>query len=816
VDGYGWTILQLLLLAPTIILLGYILWQRYRPLFLKRQATFTPPDITKLPTKAVEKQIFQLASLSRTAQQLRKHKPIPTTDLDITATLKKTIEMAGWFTPITGTIPIRPEYLVLIDRTTFKDHQAELMNSLINQIIAEEVFVTRYYFDGDPRRCYPEQVQLAPLTLTELAERYPEHQLMIFSDGNGFINPITGEIVNWIEQFSVWTPRTLFTLEEPAHWGYREQILDEVDFLIMPANETGLMKFAEHLSQREAFSSPLSQQTGAKGEFAEFPDYINERPRRWLERHAPETTVLTELLKQVRDFLGEEAYDWFKACAVYPELRWQLTLYLGEQLKWPLRDNLAKLARLPWFRYGYMPDWLRAQLVKELPPKQKKRIHAISQDFLQPTSDTSQKDSQEIATESSRSRTKSGLSKDYVFATFMKDNLSVEVPTASRQQVNPSKPTTRFSGTVKNLLERFSKILPSKEFLLKIKTVFLSKKFALVSVLLSLIITLTQSQLGQDLLQLLQKFFVAAASASDNQTIIGVIVSILILLLIAWLLLYKFKYHRPFKPKLEWEAANKIEIDFNNKPAGSKSLIGRVIVRNEAKVPWFGKLLGNKDYPDYQVKFSLDYEDKNLRDGGFIASKNAKPFGFTTAVKQGPNNTISKESEKASEALKRKANIMDSQMGIPAQHTDSTSFVPEIEERVSHETPVHVFLATDGIDDFLWPDKAVKAQHTVTFGGTDKDVQIVVEMWHDNKPVARKEIEFNLELIPEDAKPPQVTYQPSTEKLYRKGQHISIGTFRFQSRAEHYFAYPFEGSFKIQSYKNNRPLANNPVTLQCH
>jgi hypothetical protein len=323
----------------------------------------------------------------------------------------------------------------------------------------------------------------------------------------------------------------------------------------------------------------------------------------------------------------------------------------------------------------------------------------------------------------------------------------------------------------------------------------------------------------------------AEKTANENQAIIGVIVSILILLLIAWLLLYKFKYHRRFKPKLEWEAASKIEIDFN-KQAGSKPLVGILTVINEGQVPWFGKLLGNKDYPDYQVKFSLDYEYKNLRDCGFIVSKKAKPFGFTTAVKpetafhsgedksrrsdkELPDNTISKEDfEKASKELKRKTEIIASQMGISAQHTDTTPLVPEIEHRVSHETPVHVFLATDAIEDFLWPHKAVNAPHTVTFGRTDNNIQIKVRLQHHNKPVTDKKIEFEIELIPEAAKLPQVTFQPSAEKLYfRKGQHISIGTFRFQSGAEHHFAYPFDGRFKIQSYKNNLPLANNPVTL---
>ncbi len=106
--------------------------------------------------------------------------------------------------------------------------------------------------------------------------------------------------------------------------------------------------------------------------------------------------MLQYLLEQVRDFLGKEGYHWFSACAVYPELRWQLTLYLGYEL---ISDNgeeleahLAKLARLPWFRYGYMSNWLRGQLVTDLLAQQKdKEIRDAIKTFLQPVQEDSSK-----------------------------------------------------------------------------------------------------------------------------------------------------------------------------------------------------------------------------------------------------------------------------------------------------------------------------------------------------------------------------------------------------------------------------------------
>ncbi|MEK8021908.1 MAG: LysM peptidoglycan-binding domain-containing protein [Candidatus Parabeggiatoa sp.] len=452
------------LLSPLLVLLLWQLWWRYRAqLFLARQSTTTLPDIRQLFLKPTEDKFFQSVSLARTAQQLRKHISMPANVLDIAAAIEKTTQSGGWFTPITGTIKTRPEYLALIDRTTFNDHQTQFINSLINQLVADEVSVTRYYFDSVPRRCYPEQSQQAPLTLTELAQHYPEHRLLVFSDGNGLINPITCQVVNWIEQFSVWTQRALFTLETPEEWGYREQLLDEANFLILPANEAGFKGLVERINTSTWQPYPRPSDSDSNP----FPEYLQERPRRWLEHHAPDTPVLTALLKQVRNFIGNEGYSWFSACAIYPELRWQLTLYLGEQLKSLTEERLAKLARLPWFRYGYMPDWLRMPLIKDLSLPQERKIRTALYNRLLETSDKPLSDfcleiaktqqntlsafAQRLLPKWAKQAQKNSPLHEHIFMTFMGDKLAVKIPKILRhlfaQSPEPTVPLSALNRT---------------------------------------------------------------------------------------------------------------------------------------------------------------------------------------------------------------------------------------------------------------------------------------------------------------------------------------------------------------------------------
>ncbi|RKZ57145.1 MAG: hypothetical protein DRR08_19775 [Candidatus Parabeggiatoa sp. nov. 2] len=240
-----------------------------------------------------------------------------------------------------------------------------------------------------------------------------------------------------------------------------------------------------------------------------------------------------------------------------------------------------------------------------------------------------------------------------------------------------------------------------------------------------------------------------------------------------------FAFQRRFQPRLDWQPAKTIEIDFNKQPCAI--LVGTVIVRNDGKVPWFGRLLRNKDYPDYQVKFSLNYRHEQLINGGFLLSDEGEevplvPLGFREVGEE-------------------------------------TALTRNMKLRVSHETPIYIFLATDVITDFQ-AHQTVSGPRTVTFGGPEKDFHLSVEMWRAKKPVAAQEIDFELELVPEEPQPPLVTYQARAETLYfGKGKSLSSGTFRFESQAQHQFAKPFKGRFNILSYKNNLPLLNNPVTL---
>src|SRR5262249_16488065 len=92
------------------------------------------------------------------------------------------------------------------------------------------------------------------------------------------------------------------------------------------------------------------------------------------------------LCDQLRVFLGTRGYRWLSACAIYPMLHWDLTLYLGFKLfkdRTQIEERLLSLLRLPWFRYGSIPDWLRLRLISDLSASDEAKVgKALEELFL--------------------------------------------------------------------------------------------------------------------------------------------------------------------------------------------------------------------------------------------------------------------------------------------------------------------------------------------------------------------------------------------------------------------------------------------------
>jgi hypothetical protein len=369
-DGTNIPLLLLALLVPVAVLAGRWLWLRYRAnRFLTRRATTHEPEVQQVAIDGHFDAVVPPPLMFRIAQGLRRRVEMPSDELNIEATIAQTVEHGGWFTPVYARRLVLPEYLVLIDRATFGDHQARVATEMVGQLVQYEVLVTRYYFDGDPRVCFPPSPRGEPLTLAEVAARHGQRRLVIFSDARGLFSSLTGEQDRWTEIFQTWTERAVLSPAPPAEWGYREQALAQ-QFVVLPATVEGLAALVPAFYDRKLIFDMTSDGR------APMPAALQVRPRRWISPDPLDASMVERALKQLRVYLGDAGYYWLCACAVYPALSWNLTLYLGGALRDRAgaalleSSSLLDLARLPWFRYGRMPDWLRALLILDMPPEQ--------------------------------------------------------------------------------------------------------------------------------------------------------------------------------------------------------------------------------------------------------------------------------------------------------------------------------------------------------------------------------------------------------------------------------------------------------------
>lgn len=120
----------------------------------------------------------------------------------------------------------------------------------------------------------------------------------------------------------------------------------------------------------------------AKVERDDLLDFLDANPEKWLGEEPPRADEITDLIHRLQGGLGSGKFQWLAACAIYPTLDWNLTVYLGVALAEragrapPADEEHWALVVLPWFRTGVMPEWLRKPLIKALTAENNAAVRA--------------------------------------------------------------------------------------------------------------------------------------------------------------------------------------------------------------------------------------------------------------------------------------------------------------------------------------------------------------------------------------------------------------------------------------------------------
>ena len=366
---------------PLIVFLGWwAYWLLRRQAWLQRLPGNPTQHVKDLSAGARYSLAFALDNAA-VAHELRRRHWQPSVRLNVDASIRESLRRAGGMKMVFGS-RVEPEYLALIDESCASDHLGRLGDALMLSLENRDVLLKRYYFkdnlllcDGPAVERQPRMPGLPLVPLDVIHGAHSHRRLILISDGKPFFERLTGQPAPGVELLLQWPNSTLLTPVPIKDWGHLEWTLSQLGFTVLPLSARGLRILGELAGSEK----PVPTVPGEDFESTTTPRWLNDEIGLLLPT-PPVGMTPSELLADLRHFLGEDAYAWLQATAVYPEIHWGLTLRLGAGLfddDHRFADALPRLARLIWLRQAYMPNWFRAALTSQLSAADWARVQVL-------------------------------------------------------------------------------------------------------------------------------------------------------------------------------------------------------------------------------------------------------------------------------------------------------------------------------------------------------------------------------------------------------------------------------------------------------
>jgi len=269
-------------------------------------------------------------------------------------TLKTTAAQAG-FTQLHYRQRKRQlDYLIISDNRHLRDQSAWLMQRLSDMLVKANIHVRYYDFDRYPEWLRPKgQHNGKPLSLAQLLATHSESRLILAVNHELLFYRISGETQQWLEDLQGHQDYQLLLLSAPTTVQAKQLTQQGYAFRI--------------LNQQTDLGALLSQQdqknTNAKQGVMVFDD-------NWLDDIEPNSSA--DAIAWIKQSVGAEGLRLLGILSLYPKLQGDLSFAL---LQWFRRKDCTQTLQtqtfmqvitLPWCRQGWLPQWLRDVLLKQL------------------------------------------------------------------------------------------------------------------------------------------------------------------------------------------------------------------------------------------------------------------------------------------------------------------------------------------------------------------------------------------------------------------------------------------------------------------
>ncbi|MFL6246587.1 MAG: hypothetical protein ACJ74H_11220, partial [Thermoanaerobaculia bacterium] len=284
--------------------------------------------------------VFDTPAVDDAVRRLRRRAAGERTQLDLDATVRATAAAGRLATLVHTPARQSARYVVLIERRSPDDQLAAYFHAMAEALAAREVELDVYDYDADPRVCIDGRTG-ARLGISEIRERHPASRLLIMGSAEALVDPFTAELRDWVETDLEWRVRGALLPDWTG--GGVEHSLAPV-MAVSRGDAEGLLHVADMLDRGDDARHRVSSM---------FSDTLDA------------ALGMNPTVRELRQTLDEQTFRWLAACALHPELHWDITIRLGRILLGVIDDRrLLQLVRLRWFREGALPDARREELAE--------------------------------------------------------------------------------------------------------------------------------------------------------------------------------------------------------------------------------------------------------------------------------------------------------------------------------------------------------------------------------------------------------------------------------------------------------------------
>jgi hypothetical protein len=367
--------------------------------------------------------------LLRAARMLNRPQLRPTGKLDVRTTVRATAEAGGRFSPAELVQRVPAIWMLLVERGGAQDPTPEFGARLSVLLARSGVRHTLYEFRRSPEwvrrkdaRDGPRGVHM-PLERALATDR--PTRLLMLAEAASVVDERTGGQARWLNDHDVPSP-VLLTPNAVENWSAKESSAAQAGVLVLPADPSGLANLARRMQ-----TDDLEPSAFAPAKEARFEQWQAERFT-WLSQTEPASVERKKLVDAIRALLGFKEFRLLVGVAAFPEVRLDLMATLDRKLHpgdnaSEQRFRLLTLGRLVWLKESIIPDWLRQDLMRALPPREMREVREAWMDLLA-DKPAPGKTGSALAIHLAEGAPESGAQGDGLFLGFMRGRYDLPAP----------------------------------------------------------------------------------------------------------------------------------------------------------------------------------------------------------------------------------------------------------------------------------------------------------------------------------------------------------------------------------------------------